>query len=121
MTPQDKAVHFKSLHAKAFLMPNAWDAGSAKMLAGLGFQALATSSGAAAGVLGRKDGQLTRAEAIAHAQAIVEGVDIPVSADLENGFGHTAEDVAETIRLATTIGLAGGSICLLYTSDAADE
>jgi 2-methylisocitrate lyase-like PEP mutase family enzyme len=110
MTPQDKAVHFKSLHAKAFLMPNAWDAGSAKMLAGLGFQALATSSGAAAGVLGRKDGQLTRAEAIAHARAIVESVDIPVSADLENGFGHTAEDVAETIRLATTIGLAGGSI-----------
>ena len=110
MTPQDKAVHFKSLHAKAFLIPNAWDAGSAKMLAGLGFQALATSSGAAAGVLGRKDGQLTRAEAIAHARAIVESVDIPVSADLENGFGHTPEDAAETIRQATAIGLAGGSI-----------
>jgi 2-methylisocitrate lyase-like PEP mutase family enzyme len=108
----DKAAQFKQLHQqpKALLMANAWDAGSAKLLADLGYAALATSSGAAAMVLGRKDGQLTRDEALAHAQALVQAVDVPVSADLENGFGAEPSMAAETIRLAGAIGLAGGSI-----------
>jgi 2-methylisocitrate lyase-like PEP mutase family enzyme len=103
---------FRTLHQqpKALLMPNAWDPGSAKLLASLGFQAIATSSGAAAAVLGRKDGQLTRDEALAHARAIVQATELPVSADLENGFGHEPAAAAETIRLAAQTGLAGGSI-----------
>jgi 2-methylisocitrate lyase-like PEP mutase family enzyme len=80
------------------------------MLAGLGFAALATSSGAAAGVLGRRDGEITRDESLAHARAIVDAVDLPVSADLENGFGDTPQDASLTIRLAGETGLAGGSI-----------
>lgn len=91
-------------------MPNAWDAGSARILAGHGFPALATSSGACANVLGKLDGSVTREEALAHARAIVEAVEIPVSADLEKGFGDSPEDAAETIRRAAAIGLAGGSI-----------
>jgi len=112
MTLADKARLFRSLHdqPRALLMPNAWDMGSAKLLASLGYQALATSSGAAAAVLGRKDGQLTRDEALAHAQAIVQATELPVSADLENGFGPEPSAAAETIRLAGQIGLAGGSI-----------
>ncbi len=111
-TPLRKAEVFRALHQAggAFVIANAWDAGSAKALAGLGFAALATSSGAAAGVLGRKDGEITRAEAIAHARAIVDAVELPVSADLENGFGDAPEDCARTIREAGAIGLAGGSI-----------
>ncbi|MGE0497836.1 MAG: oxaloacetate decarboxylase [Ramlibacter sp.] len=111
-TPQSKAQRLQALHQSptAFIIPNAWDAGSARLLAGLGFEALATSSGAAAMALGRRDGQITRAEALAHARAIVEATDLPVSADLENGFGHTPEAAAETIRLAGEAGLAGGSI-----------
>lgn len=93
-----------------FVIPNAWDAGSARILAGLGFQAIATSSGASAGVLGRQDGSVTRDEALAHARAIVEASDLPVSADLEKGFGDAPATVAETIRLAAEVGLAGGSI-----------
>jgi 2-methylisocitrate lyase-like PEP mutase family enzyme len=95
---------------KAFVIANPWDAGSARVLAGLGFEALATSSGAQAGVLGRKDGAVTREEALAHARAIVEAVDIPVSADLEKCFADAPREAAETIRLAAGIGLAGGSI-----------
>jgi len=108
----DKNERFLDLHRgpRAFVIANAWDAGSAKALAGLGFEAIATSSGAAAAVAGRRDGQLTRDEAIAHARAIVEAVDLPVSADLENGFGASPQDAAETIRRAGEIGLAGGSI-----------
>lgn len=108
----DKAAAFRALHRKGqtFVMPNAWDAGSAKALAALGFAALATSSGAAAGVLGRRDGEITREESLAHARAIVEAVDLPVSADLENGFGDAPEDCALTIRRAGEAGLAGGSI-----------
>src|SRR2546426_10294917 len=81
----DKAARFRALHQApgAFVIPNPWDAGSARILAGLGFQALATSSGAAAGVLGRRDGTVTREEALAHARAIVAAIDLPVSADLE--------------------------------------
>ena len=111
MTQHDKAVRFRALHqGEAFVIPNPWDAGSARMLAALGFQALATSSGAQAGVLGRRDGKVTRDEALAHSRAIVDAVDLPVSADLEKGFGDTPEAAAETIRLAGGVGLVGGSI-----------
>src|SRR3989442_15060433 len=108
----DKAARFRALHEApgVFVIPNPWDAGSARILAGLGFQALATSSGAAAGVLGRRDGQVTRDEALAHGRAIVEATDLPVSADLEKGFGDAPAAAAETIRLAAGAGLGGGSI-----------
>ena len=111
-TQSDKAVRFRALHEGpgAFVIPNPWDAGSARILAALGFQALATSSGASAGVLGRRDGAVTRDEALAHARAIVEATDLPVSADLEKGFGDAPAVAAETIRLAAGIGLVGGSI-----------
>ena len=112
MSPAEKIARFRALHhgPKAFVIANPWDAGSARVLAGLGFEALATSSGAQAGVLGRKDGAVTREEALAHARAIVEAVDIPVSADLEKCFADAPREAAETIRLAAAIGLAGGSI-----------
>src|SRR5436190_20825621 len=125
-----KAERFRALHEGpgAFVMPNPWDAGSARLLAGLGFQALATSSGASAGTLGRRDGQVRRDEALAHARAIVEATDLPVSADLEKGFGDAPADAAETIRLAADAGLVGGSIedatgdpaCPLYDAATAE-
>jgi 2-methylisocitrate lyase-like PEP mutase family enzyme len=107
-----KAETFRALHAApgSFLIANAWDAGSAKLLRGLGFPALATSSGAAAGMLGRVDGSVTRDEALTHARAIVDAVDLPVSADLENCFADRPEDAARTIAMAVEIGLAGASI-----------
>ena len=106
------AERFRALHQGpgAFVIPNPWDAGSARMLAALGFRALATSSGACAGTLGRRDGRVTRDEALAHARAIVRATDLPVSADLEKGFGDAPHDAAETVRRAAAIGLAGGSI-----------
>jgi 2-methylisocitrate lyase-like PEP mutase family enzyme len=112
MTQHEKAEKFVTLHRgpKAFVVANPWDAGSARILAGLGYPALATSSGASAGVLGRRDGKLARDEALAHARAIVEAVDLPVSADLEKGFGDRPQEAAETIRRAGEIGLVGGSI-----------
>ncbi|HTW73151.1 MAG TPA: isocitrate lyase/phosphoenolpyruvate mutase family protein, partial [Acetobacteraceae bacterium] len=99
-TQADKAEQFRALHRAAghFVVANAWDAGSARILAGLGFAALASSSGAEAGVLGRRDGMVTREEALAHCRAIVEATDLPVSADLEKGFGDTPDAAAETIR-----------------------
>ena len=108
----DKAARFRALHEApgAFVIPNPWDAGSARVLAGLGFEALATSSGASAGTLGRRDGKVTREEALAHARAIVAATDLPVSADLEKGFGDAPAVAAETIRLAADVGLIGGSI-----------
>jgi 2-methylisocitrate lyase-like PEP mutase family enzyme len=108
----EKARRFRALHdgPGAFVIPNPWDAGSARVLAGLGFAALATSSGACAGTLGRRDGRVTRAEALAHARAIVSATDLPVSADLEKGFGDAPAVAAETIRLAAEVGLAGASI-----------
>ena len=111
-TQSEKAKRFQALHRDSgfFLIANAWDAGSARILAGLGFDALATSSGASAGVLGRRDGMVTREEALAHARAIVEATDLPVSADLEKGFADAPDAVAETIRLAAASGLVGGSI-----------
>jgi 2-methylisocitrate lyase-like PEP mutase family enzyme len=111
-TQSDKATRFRALHQgpRAFVIPNPWDAGSARILAALGFQALATSSGASAGTLGRRDGRVTREEALAHARLIVEATDLPVSADLEKGFGDAPEAAAETIRLGAGVGLVGGSI-----------
>src|SRR5712692_10689675 len=111
-TQDDKAKRFRALHQgpRAFVIPNPWDAGSARVLAGLGFAALATSSGASAGMLGRRDGKVTRAEALAHARAIVAATDLPVAADLEKGFGDAPSAAAETIRLGAAVGLVGGSI-----------
>jgi hypothetical protein len=112
MTRAEKVAAFRALHAApgAFVIANAWDAGSALVLGALGFPAIATSSGACAGVLGRRDGMVTRDEALAHAAAVVAAVDLPVSADLEKCFADDPEGAAETIRLAASIGLAGGSI-----------
>ena len=112
MTQTEKAHRFQALHhgPAAFVMPNPWDGGSARLLAGLGFEALATSSGAAAGTLGRRDGAIARDEALAMAQLIVRATDLPVTADLENGFGDAPATAAETVRLAAAAGLVGGSI-----------
>jgi 2-methylisocitrate lyase-like PEP mutase family enzyme len=109
---KEKASRFQKLHdgPGAFVIPNPWDVGSARILAGLGFQALATSSAASACALGRKDRELTRDEALAHARIIVEASDLPVSADLENGFGDEPEVVAKTIQLAAEVGLVGCTI-----------
>jgi len=111
-TQNEKAARFRALHdgPGAFVIPNPWDVGSARLLAGLGFQALATSSAASATALGRRDGRLTREEALAHARSIVEATDLPVSADLEKGFGDRPEVVGETIRLAAEVGLMGCTI-----------
>jgi 2-methylisocitrate lyase-like PEP mutase family enzyme len=106
------AARFRALHEApgAFVMPNVWDGGSAAIMAGLGFKALATSSAACAATLGKLDGEVTRDEALTHARLIVSVSSCPVAADLENGFGHAPETVAETIRLAVATGLVGGSI-----------
>jgi 2-methylisocitrate lyase-like PEP mutase family enzyme len=111
-TQADKIARFRALHLKpgAFVIPNPWDAGSARLLASLGFEALATSSAAAANTLGRRDYGVTREEAIEMAKQIVEATELPVSADLENGFGASPEAVTETVRRAGEIGLAGCSI-----------
>jgi 2-methylisocitrate lyase-like PEP mutase family enzyme len=108
----DKANRFKALHEgpDAFVIANAWDGGSGHMLAELGFPALATSSGASAGILGRRDGQITRDECLAHIRGIMAVADLPLSADLEKGFGDAPAVVAETIRLAAQAGAVGGSI-----------
>src|SRR5579871_5236866 len=112
MTQIEKAMCFQALHerAGAFLIPNPWDAGSARILTALGFEAFATSSGAAAATFGRRDGRLTRAESIASARAIAGATDVPVSGDLESGFGASPEAAAETVRLAAEAGLVGCSI-----------
>jgi len=112
VTQNEKAAHFRALHAgpDAFIIPNPWDVGSARILAGLGFQALATSSGASASALGRRDHMLTRDESLAHARLIVDATDLPVSADLGKGFGDSPEVVTETIRLAGEVGLVGCTI-----------
>lgn len=108
----ERAERFLALHEgeRPLLMPNPWDRGSAKLLASLGFEALATTSSGSAAALGRLDGALTPAEALAGAAEIVEAVQVPVSADLENGFSDDPEGVAETLRKAVEIGLAGASI-----------
>jgi 2-methylisocitrate lyase-like PEP mutase family enzyme len=109
-TQTAKAQMFRALHAQCFVIPNPWDAGSARLLAGQGFKALATTSAGHAYTLGRRDGATTRDETLANAKLIVDAVDLPVSADLENCFAHDPRQAAETIRLASAIGLAGGSI-----------
>jgi 2-methylisocitrate lyase-like PEP mutase family enzyme len=106
------ADDFLAMHrpGSPLLLPNPWDAGSAKLLASLGFRALATTSSGHAATLGRLDGRVTRDEAIAHAAEIVAATELPVSADLENGFADEPDAVAETVRLAVDAGLAGCSI-----------
>jgi 2-methylisocitrate lyase-like PEP mutase family enzyme len=120
----DKAKTFRALHKLpatagapieasgpgAFIIPNPWDAGSARILAGLGFQALATTSSGFAFSLGRRDGAVTREEVLAHCRLIADVTDLPVAADLENCFGDDPKTVAETIRLAGATGIVGGSV-----------
>ncbi|HEX5410677.1 MAG TPA: isocitrate lyase/phosphoenolpyruvate mutase family protein [Terriglobia bacterium] len=112
VTQSTKAHRFRALHEApgAFVIPNPWDVASARILAGLGFQSLATSSAASACVAGRRDHELTRDEALAHARMIVDATDLPVSADLGNGFGDVPDDVAATVRLAAEAGLVGCTI-----------
>ena len=115
VTQAEKAERFRALHARpgAFVIPNPWDAGTARLLTHLGFEALTTTSAGLAFALGRPDGAglITRDETLANAKAIVDATHLPVAADLENGFGHSPEAAAETIRLAGEVaGLVGGSI-----------
>ncbi|MDT7638145.1 MAG: hypothetical protein QOC83_2433, partial [Pseudonocardiales bacterium] len=108
----DRTEYFRRLHhgSELLLLPNPWDVGSARLLASLGFAALATTSSGYAATLGQLDGSVTRDQALRHAAAIVAATDLPVSADLENGYGDGPEQVAETVRLALDAGLAGCSI-----------
>jgi len=108
----ERAALFQSLHRRpgAFVIANVWDAGSARIIAGLGFEALATSSGASANTLGRLDGNVTREEALAQIGSIATATDLPLSGDLEKGFGDLPETAGETIRLGAAAGLVGGSI-----------
>ena len=113
MTDQTRGEAFRALHQKGnpFILANAWDIGSAKMLAGLGAQAIGPSSAAHAFTLGRPDmGHVTRDEALAHAQDLVAAVNVPVSGDFENGFGDDPDTCAQTVRLSYEAGLAGISI-----------
>lgn len=117
----DLARWFAQLHqgGQPLLMPNPWDVGSARLLQELGFQGLATTSSGFAATLGRLDGTIMREAALAHAAALVPATDLPLSADLENGFAHEPDGVAETVRLAIEAGLVGCSI-EDHTGDAAD-
>jgi len=112
MTQAEKGRVFRALHERngAFIIPNPWDVGTARLLAHSGFEALATTSMGYAFSLGRKDNSLGREETLAYASAIASATQLPVSADLENGFGDSPEVVAETIKLAATAGVVGGSI-----------
>ena len=106
-----KALEFRALHAgKPFVIPNPWDAGSARVLAALGFKALATTSSGFAFTLGRLDGQATLAEVVEHAAAVDQATDLPVSVDLENGYGPDPESAALAIRRIAEAGAVGGSI-----------
>ena len=112
MDQQQRNARFRALHERpgTFIIPNPWDVGTARVLASLGFEALATTSAGLAHSLGVRDGMVSREEALTHCRVIVEASDLPVSADLEKGFGDTPEDVADTIRDAAATGLAGCSI-----------
>jgi 2-methylisocitrate lyase-like PEP mutase family enzyme len=111
-TQKEKAEGFRALHARegAFVIPNPWDAGSARLLEGLGFEALATTSAGFANTLGRLDGRVTRDDVIEHCRRLSEATDLPVSADLENCFADDPEEAAETLLLAARAGVVGGSI-----------
>jgi 2-methylisocitrate lyase-like PEP mutase family enzyme len=111
-TQADKAQRFLAMHraGEPLLMPNPWDLGSARLLASLGFEALATTSSGFAATLGRNDGSVSRDEAIVHSAVIVAATDLPVSADLENGFADDPSGVAETMGMAIEVGLAGASV-----------
>jgi 2-methylisocitrate lyase-like PEP mutase family enzyme len=111
-TQTEKGLAFRALHARAgaFVIPNPWDIGTARLLAKLGFEALATTSAGYSFSAGRRDFAIGRTEMLAHVAQIVAATDLPVSADLENGFGDDPATVAETIRLAAATGLVGGSI-----------
>ena len=113
-TQAEKAATFRALHARpgAFIMPNPWDAGTARLLASLGFEALATTSLGVANSLGRPDGAgvVSRAEVIANCRTIADATDLPVNADLENGYADEPRAAAEIIRLASQAGMVGGSI-----------
>jgi len=111
-TQVEKGSAFRALHARdrAFIIPNPWDIGTARLLAGLGFEALATTSAGYAFSVGRRDNAVGRDAMMAHVGEIVSATDLPVSGDLENGFGDDPATVAETIRLAAAAGLVGGSI-----------
>ena len=112
VSQSEKAEIFRQLHEgpESFIIGNVFDAGSARILSGLGYKALAISSGGFAGTIGRRDGRISRDEALAHAATVVGATDLPVSADFENGFGDEPEYVAETIRLAVEAGLVGCTI-----------
>jgi 2-methylisocitrate lyase-like PEP mutase family enzyme len=111
-TQAEKGRRFRALHERdsAFIIPNPYDVGTARLLVQLGFEALATTSAGYAFTLGKRDGALTREQALEGARLIAAATDLPVSADLENGFGDEPEVAAETIRLAAAAGVVGGSI-----------
>jgi 2-methylisocitrate lyase-like PEP mutase family enzyme len=111
-TQVEKGQAFRALHQRngAFIIPNPWDIGSARMLAYLGFEALATTSGGYAFSMGQRDYTVGREAVLTHISALAPITDLPISADLENGFGDTPEAAAETIRLAAVAGAVGGSI-----------
>ena len=111
-TQREKAERFKALHERegAFVIPNPWDVGSARLLAGFGFEALATTSAGFANSLGRLDGQVTRDEVLEHCRSLAAATELPVSADLENCFADDPAGVAETILLGARAGLVGGSV-----------
>ncbi|HEY1988705.1 MAG TPA: isocitrate lyase/phosphoenolpyruvate mutase family protein [Acidimicrobiales bacterium] len=112
MTPTDRARTFRDLHVpgRPLLMPNPWDPGSAKLLASMGFRALATTSSGYAATLGQLDGAIDREASLAHAAAVVAAVEVPVSADLENGFADDPAGVSATVEAAVEVGLAGCSV-----------
>src|SRR5215216_555911 len=111
-TQAEKAMAFRALHERdiAFIIPNPWDIGTARLLANLGFEALATTSAGYAFSVGQRDNTIGREQMMGHVAEMVSATDLPLSADLENGFGDSPETVAETIRLAAATGLVGGSI-----------
>src|SRR3954469_6098044 len=112
LTQAEKGLAFRALHERdhAFLIPNPWDLCTARLLASLGFEALATTSMGYAFSVGQLDNTIDRSRMMEHLAAIASATDLPVSADLENGFGDDPETVAETIRLAAAAGVVGGSI-----------
>jgi 2-methylisocitrate lyase-like PEP mutase family enzyme len=112
LTQAEKGLTFRALHLRdeAFIIPNPWDVGTARLLAHLGFEALATTSAGYAFSVGRRDNTIGREEMMAHVSAIASATDLPVSADLENGYGDTPEMAAQAIKLAAEAGLVGGSI-----------